>query len=154
MITTEPNQRHARKPASVSSAAGAGSRYVSWRASSSICCAKSARATGLSPAIWAKPMEVRRPPSAPASAVAMRPVRCERSARRRMVTSPRSLVEAQEDLLERRLSAFELRYARARESREQSLELTAEHPADAMILHRNLLEPWDPADTFHRRRVR
>src|SRR6266852_357796 len=61
MITAEPNQRQVRYPAIVSSWDGAGSRYVSCRARSSICCAKTALAAGLSPAICADAIDGWRP---------------------------------------------------------------------------------------------
>src|SRR5438105_2358405 len=174
MIQTVPNHRQVRYPAIVSSWDGAGSRYVSCRARSSICCAKSALAAGVSPAICANPTALRSPPAATTSAVSRRPVRCDRRAsRKRVVTSPapptqfarasgrlrssprpRSLVKPEEDLFERWLAAFEFRDPRARERRKQRLELAAKHPGHTVIFDGDLLESGDRADTIERRTPR
>src|SRR2546423_10965491 len=180
MTQTVPNHRQVRYPAIVSSWAGAGSRNVSCRARSSICCAKTALAAGLSPAICANPTALISPPAATTSAIVRRPVRCERRASRSRVnyldppaltgtrsarpvrsslrggcgrrSPPHSLVEPEEDLLERWLAAFEFRDSGAREHREQRLEVTAEHAGKAVIFDSELIESGYPANTLDRRR--
>src|SRR5204862_5582626 len=73
------------------------------------------------------------------------PVRSKREPEERQLP-----IKPEEDLLERWLAALEFRDSRAREHREQRLEVTAEHAGEAVIFDGDLIESRYRANALDR----